>query len=176
MEDQNQQNQIPTSIYLSNKTVVVDNERNKNKVTVLGMEFGTRGVSSLIKRRLATAKFQYTKLKRFAKMSSKIQLHFYKTLIRPIMEYPAIPLCISSKTNITKMQQFLNRVLRTATRRNEEDNLLSIAELHNKYKVETINTRLYNLARKVWDKLETIDGELTARSLEENNFPLVNDH
>jgi len=91
------------------------------------------------------------------------------------MEYPAIPLCISSKTNITKMQQFLNRVLRTATRRNEEDNLLSIAELHNKYKVEAINTRLYNLARKVWDKLETIDGELTARSLEENN-PLENDH
>jgi len=74
------------------------------------------------------------------------------------------------------MQQFQNRVLRTATRRNEEDNLLSIAELHNKYKVEAINTRLYNLARKVWDKLETIDGELTARSLEENNFPLVNDH
>jgi len=109
-------------------------------------------------------------------MSSKIQLHFYKTLIRPIMEYPAIPLCITSKTNIAKVQQFQNRVLRTATRRNEEDNLLSIAELHNKYKVEAINTRLYNLARKVWDKLETIDGELTARSLEENNFPLENDH
>lgn len=70
------------------REVVVDDERIpfKSKVTVLGMEFGTRGVSTHTKRRLATAKFQYTKLERFAKTSSKIQLHFYKTLIRPIME------------------------------------------------------------------------------------------
>ncbi|XP_037789972.1 uncharacterized protein LOC119585377 [Penaeus monodon] len=133
---------ISTTFYLSNKT----EGRNcrpsfKNKVTILGMEFGTRGVSMHMKRRSAMANCQYTKLKRFGKMNSKIQLHFYKTLIRPILEDPAIPLCISSKTNIIKKQQFQNRVIRTA-RRNEEDNLLSTADLHSKYKVEPVNTRL----------------------------------
>jgi len=42
------------------REVVVDNERIpfKSKVTVLGMEFGTRGVSTHTKRRLATAIYQ----------------------------------------------------------------------------------------------------------------------
>ena len=112
----------------------------------MGIEFGTHGVSLHVAKRLAMAKKQYTKMKRFKKMSSRIQVHFYKTLIRPIMEYPVIPMYISSKTNLKKIQQFQNRVLRTATLRNNDDNTLTIGELHNKYKVEAINTRFYRLA------------------------------
>lgn len=48
------------------REVVVDQERIsfKNKITIVGMEFGTRG-SIYTKRRFATAMYQYTKLKRF---------------------------------------------------------------------------------------------------------------
>jgi len=150
------------------KEVTVDQERIPfcNKVKILGMEFGTRGVSTHMKRRLAMAKKQFTKLKRFKGMSTNTQLHFYKTLIRPIMEYPAIPLCISSKTNIRKMQQFQNRALRAATNRNEEDTRLTISELHDKYRIEPINTRLYTLSKKVWDKMAITNEEL-ARTSEE---------
>ena len=118
------------------------------KISVLGLEVGTRGVASHAKRRLNLARTQYGKLKRFRNMKTKILIHFYKTLIRPIMEYPVIPLCISSKTNIKKFQQFQNKVIRNATRRNEEDNGLTIQELHQKYKIEAINTRLHRLTKK----------------------------
>merc|ERR1712105_15863 len=120
----------------------------KNKAKILGMEISTRGVVSHMQTRLALAKQQHTKLKRFKKMNIKIQIQFYKTLIRPIMEYPAIPLCIASNTNIKKMQQFQNRVIRTATKENEEDNQLTISELHNKYKIEAINIWLYRTTSK----------------------------
>ena len=141
------------------------------------MEFKTRGVSSQIGKRLTLAKMQYTKLKRFKQMNENIQLRFYKTLIRPIMEYPVIPICISAKSNIIKMQQFQNRVLRNSTRRNNEDNELTIAELHEKYKIEAINVRLYRLACKVWDKLTITNEDLVMESEEEDdNHPYINDH
>ena len=140
------------------------------------MEFGTRGVSSHVKKRLGMAKQQFLKLKRFKKMGIKIQLHFYKSLIRPIMEYPAIPLCISAKSNIKRMQQFQNKVLRYATRRNEEDNQLSISELHQKYKIEAVNSRLYKLTEKIWNKLTITNEELVNNSAAENDVAGNQDH
>ena len=159
----------PSNVYVDQQRVQFT-----NKATILGMEFGTRGVSSHVKKRLGMAKQQFTKLKRFKK--TKIQLHFYKSLIRPVMEYPAIPLCISAKSNIRRMQQFQNKVLRNATRRNEADNQLSITDLHKKYKIEAINTRLYKLTRNIWDKLTIINEELVNNSRAENDEPGYQDH
>lgn len=147
-----------------------------NKISVLGLEMGTRGVASHAKRRLNLARTQYGKLKRFKNMKTKILIHFYKTLIRPIMEYPVIPLCISSKTNIKKFQQFQNKVIRNATRRNEEDNGLTIQELHQKYKIEAINTRLHRLTKKIWDKLVLTNEDLTNQSREEDDNDTDRDH
>ena len=158
--------------------VIVDRQRIPftNKAKVLGMEISTRGVVYHMKSRLTMAKLQFTKLKRFKKLNTKIQMRFYKTLIRPIMEYPAIPLCITSKTNIKKMQQFQNRVLRTATRSNETDNQLTITELHTKYKIEAFNTRLYRLANKVWGRLTTTNEDLVTESREQNDVETIKDH
>ena len=54
-----------------------------------------------------------------------------------------------------KIQQFQNRVIRTATRHNEEDQHLTIVEMHKKYNVDAVNKRLYRLAKKVWDNLSS---------------------
>ena len=97
-------------------------------------------------------------------------------MIRPIFEYPIIPLCISSKTNIKKMQQFQNKILRAATRENEEDRELPIEELHQRYRIEAINTRLYRLASKVWQNLILNNEELANMSQEENNNVATQDH
>ena len=161
----------PNNVYVEQQRIQFT-----NKATVLGMEFGTRGVSSHAKKRLGMAKQQFLKLKRFKKMGIKIQLHFYKSLIRPIMEYPAIPLCISAKCNIKRMQQFQNKVLRYATRRNEEDNQLSISELHQKYKIEAVNSRLYKLTEKIWNKLTITNEELVNNSAAENDVAGNQDH
>ena len=147
-----------------------------NKAKVLGMEISTRGVVSHMKTRLNLAKQQFTKLKRFKNMNTKIQIQFYKMIIRQIMEYPAIPLCITSKSNVKKMQQFQNKVLRTATRENGEDNRLSISELHTKYKIDAVNIRLYRLASKVWTRLTTTNEDLVTESQQQNEIITTNDH
>ena len=148
----------------------------KNKITVLGLDISTRGITSHLNRRLVMAKKQYMKLKWFKKMSTKIQLQLYRTLIRPIMEYPIIPLCIASKTNKRKIQQFQNRVLRTATQRNQEDNDLNISDLHAKYKIEAINSRFYRLASRVWDRLTETNEDLVQQSEAEDKNDLIQDH
>lgn len=91
------------------REVTVDQEKIPfcNKVTIYDTEFGTRGVSTQMKKRLAMARKHFTKLKRFKEW---IRKHNGKSL--------AIPLCIS-KTNHRRMQQLQNRALRTATRGNE---------------------------------------------------------
>lgn len=68
-------------------------------------------------------------------MDTRTQLQFYRTLIRPIMAYPAIPLSIS-KTNVRRRQQF-----REASGI-EERTEVSVSELYDKYGVKK-NTRLY---------------------------------
>ena len=146
------------------------------KAKILGLEIGTRGVVSHMKKRLTLAKQQYLKLKRFKRMNPKIKIHFYKTLIRPIMEYPVVPLCITSKTNMKRIQQFQNRVLRESTRGTVEDNNLTIEELHTKYKIEAVNGRLHRLASKTWEQLRRTNEDLVTESEEQDNIPIIEDH
>ena len=171
--------QLTSISALKPKEVTIERENVPfvNKVKVLGLEIGTRGVSSHVRKRLNMAKVQYQKLKRFRKMSTKIQINLYKSLIRPIIEYPVIPMCISSKTNIKKIQQFQNRVLRTASRNTDEDNGNNIEELHDKYKLDAFNVRLHRLAQKCWDRMTTLNEELVEESREEDNDnPTTHDH
>lgn len=54
------------------------------------------------------------------------------------MENPAIPLCISFKANIIKMQQLQNSD--TNSNKGETRRIIYIADLRSKYKVDPINT------------------------------------
>ena len=87
------------------KDVIVDNAiiPFKNQVTVLGLNLTTRGISSHFKTRKAIlANGQLIKLNRFKSLDERIKLHIYKGMIRPILEYPVVPICLASKTNIKK--------------------------------------------------------------------------
>ena len=67
-------------------------------------------------------------------------------------------------------------VLRTATSENEEDRQLTISELHQKYKLEAINSRLQRLACKVWQNLSITNETLVNESREENDDVTSQDH
>ena len=120
--------------------VTVDGERYNYTphVKVLGLKIGRCGVSKHIGERIGTAKATVTKLKRFKKLKEKTKIHLYKTLVRPVLEYPAIPNCICSKTNMYKLQAVQNKFLRTThyqtqIQNQEEITNLTAEELHKKY-------------------------------------------
>ena len=93
-------------------------------------------------------------------MKTETRLHLYKTLVRPILEYPAIPICTASRSQIKKMQSVQSKALRSAAKERPIDRRSTNEELHHKFNVEALNVRLYNMASKTWTKLETTNPEI----------------
>lgn len=89
--------------------------------TVLGLTISRTGLSTHLTKRLQQAKAVRTKLKRFKKLKTKTKIHLYKALMRPVIEYPVVPICIASNSNIRKMQQYQNKSIRQATYNNPDD-------------------------------------------------------
>ena len=103
-------------------------------------------------------------------------MRLYNTLLRPILEYPAVPICIASKSNIMKMQRFQNVSLKQCAKGNRDDAQQTIEELHQRFKVQTINCRLFDLANKIWDHTSLINPILTDSSRLETTTMDRTDH
>ena len=73
-------------------------------VNILGLKLKRTGCRSHNTSKVNMAKHQLLKLRRFYKLKPELLVRLYTTLIRPIMEYPPIPITLASKTNILKMQ------------------------------------------------------------------------
>ena len=84
------------------------------------------------------------------------------------MEYPIIPIALSSKTNIQKMQVVQNRALRMAVK-GTDDNHLTIKEIHEKYGIEPFNVRLSTRLMKLWHKIERTQPDLYQRTMDAND-------
>ena len=72
---------------LKPEQVMVDQQavRFSNTSNILGLNISSRGISAHVKLRERKARGQLQQLKRFKKTDTSIQLHLYKTLVRPIM-------------------------------------------------------------------------------------------
>ena len=138
----------------------------KQSATILGLTINTRGTSVHLRGRTGYAKTQVQKLKRFKDMSTNTRLYLYKTLIRPILEYPIIPICIAKKSNIIKMQAIQSNYIRSAARINPLEENYTNEALHVKYNIEAINVRFHNLAQRTWAKLENINPEIVQEASE----------
>ena len=95
----------------------------------------------------AKAKTQINKLNRFKNAPSKIKLILYKSLIRPLIEYPSIPLALSNKTHTKKLQKVQNAALRFVNGTSLKDRIC-MSSLHNKFKIDAFNVRIHKLAKK----------------------------
>lgn len=136
--------------------VRIDNEiiQYTPEATVLGLKLTRYGLRAHIKERKGKAGRALKKLKRFSKLHSNTKMYLYKALVLPILTYPAVPLNTLSKSNMLNLQAVQNKALRwvEAAQPPYEN---TIQELHNKWKLEPLNRRIYNLSYNVWEKVRT---------------------
>ena len=148
----------PKEIRINNRVIPYAEE-----VTALGLKIKRNGISTHIKNKLAMAKREVAKLKRFKRLPEKQKIHLLKAFILPLLTYPAVPLCTTSKFNLKAMQIIINKYIRQVARDELEENetLPTTEELHIKYKIKPINILLYEQTIKTWDKLRLINEEMT---------------
>ena len=105
------------------------------------------------------ASYNLSKLNKFRSAPPNIKLILYKTLIRPIMEYPAILLSDSSITRINKLQVIQNKALRFIYNTHWTEHITNNT-LHNRANLETVKVRLNKLKIKsIKRAYETITDE-----------------
>lgn len=103
-----------------------------NEINILGLKIKRTGCRSHITQKIGRAKTELTKLKRFAGIKPELMLRLFMTLIRPIMEYPIVPVALAAKTTQLRMQQVQNRALKMAVK-GTPDRYLTAKEIHEKY-------------------------------------------
>ena len=137
----------------------------KSKVKVLGLTLSRTGVNAHIVERKKLGTHQAIKLKRFRNLNIDMKIHLYKSLIRPILEYPSIITCNISTTNKKKLQRIQSKQLRRALRENFREHISTNKEIHERFQIEALNVRIYKLAQNEWSKSELIDRELRINTL-----------
>ena len=100
-------------------------------------------------------------------MAPQVKLRLYKTIVRPILEYPPIPLNTISNTNMLKIQRVQNKALKFITNTRWYD-FRKMESLHHELNIEPMNSRISKLAQKVWNSAESMGGPMYD-SLEWNN-------
>ena len=166
---------LPISTFKLEPIIVDNKQYNYNEaITILGLQLKATGINSHVTRQMNRAKLELSKLKRFQNLKPKTKIHLYKTYIRPLLEYPIVPLCGISKTNKIKLQTLQNKAVKFAIKGDDEE--LSIEDAHVKYKLEAYNVRLHRRGSKLWEKLMEIEPDLVNRSMAENENRDFQDH
>ena len=130
--------------------------RPKDRGKLLGLNLTREGFTKHITKKKAEVEVQASKLKRFRNLTTKTKLKLYKSLIRPILEYPPVSLHLASKTQKHKLQIIQNKFLRWAVG-DPPPYHTNIEELHRLYKLEPLNKRMERQAKKIWNKISIND-------------------
>ena len=150
-----------------------------NKVNILGFNLNRTGFGAHLKTRIAIARARTTKLKRFKRLKADTKSRLYKSLIRAALEYPNVPLCLVSDTKKKMMQQFQNGIIQKFIHKgqnNDNNDRETSEELHRKYKLEPLNTRMHRRAVKAWEKFKILEEDLAQRSMNMNAGREQQDH
>ena len=142
-----------------------------NEVKTLGLKIKRTGIVSHITERIQMAKIQTNKLKRFTNLNANIKLHLYKALIRPILEYPIIPLALCSDTQKTNMQRVQNKNLKLIVKNEPDLRDKTLKEIHETLNIDPINIRLRTRFMKLWGKIERKEQQLYRYAMNANNDP-----
>ena len=116
-----------------------------NKATVLGLTFSTRSITPQITTRRAMAMKTLKRLQRFRNLSTNNKRRLYKTIIRPQLLYPIIPLNTISHSSYRKLQQVQNKALRFIESTKLTDRIPSTT-LHTRNELPAINTYIHTRA------------------------------
>ena len=175
----NQQKFKLISISISKPHEIHINDRNipfSEFSRILGLKLRRTGIANHVQERINIARRAKTTLSRFNPLHPKSKAYLFKVLVMSLIDYPITPLCLTSKTNIRKIQQFQNGFLRRIARYDIDTINLPINELHRIFKFEPINVRFHRRAEAVWRKLEELRPELVTESNSLNNRQHQRDH
>ena len=129
------------------------------EVKALGLRLNRCGFRPQVDYNRAKAKRALATLYRFADLPWKAKRRLYITIVRPLLEYPVVPLHLGSRASMKKLQGVQNRAIMWITgHRFREDGRPSIRRLHRLLRLEPVNIRLHRLAGRTWDSLEA-DGD-----------------
>ena len=129
-----------------------------NKATALGLTFSTRSITPQITTHRAMAMRTLNRLQRFRKLSTNNK-RLYKTIIRPQLLYPIIPLNTISPSSYRKLQQVQNKALRFIENTKRTDRIPSTT-LHTRNELPAINTYIHRQAIDAWTQLHDKNSEL----------------
>ena len=137
------------------------------KGRLLGLTVTSSGMSTHITQRAQQANITLTKLKRFSTCTTRTKLRLYTSIIRPVLEFPPVPLHLASNNQMIKLQRIQNKALRWATNTCYPDTTTT-QTLHERHKILPLNVRLHNRARKTWRRLAMLEDPNYTRLNETN--------
>jgi hypothetical protein len=100
------------------------------------------------------ALFTLIKLYRFKNLATKTKRLLYLSLVRPLLEYPPIPLVGMSKTRMQILQAIQNKALSWIHKRDWRD-MESMESLHELYNVPPLNQYLDKRTKDIWRTVRT---------------------
>ena len=128
------------------------------EVTVLGLRLTRCGCHPQITHNKGKANGVLRTLRRFRSMNWRHKLQLYKSLVRPVLEYPAIPLHTATKYGQRRLQGVQNSAIFWITGlRRSDPTRPNIVALHGMLRLQPMNLRLHRLAKRTWDRLATMD-------------------
>ena len=97
-----------------------------------------------------------------------MKLHLSIAYILPIIEYPVIPLATLNRKSLLKLQRVQNQILRFVY--NEKyPYTKTMEELHRLRKIEPVNTRLFDRAKEIINKMEETNNKTLIELKEEDD-------
>ena len=147
-----------------------------NNIRLLGMTYSTFGLKPQVTSRRAIANNTLNRLQRFRTLSSDSKRRLYKTIVRPQLLYPIVPLNTLSTAQTRRLQQVQNRALRFIDNVTQFDCIPSQI-LHQRHDLPPINVYIHRRAIDTWtatrDKLPDIYHALTHDAIDN---PRTNRH
>ena len=138
-------------IRIENKDIQLTKDNKLLGAIINNLSYGTTFTNSLIKK----AKISLSKLIRFQSAPSRVKLTLYKTLIRPVLEYPYFlsrHISHNNRINLQKMQN--NSILFVENiRRNDRKRM---SEVHDNLKLDALNVHVDKLCNKMINKMREI--------------------
>ena len=120
---------------------------------VLGLKLNNKGLHQQVGDRRQMAANKLKTLTQLSNLSTTNKLKLYKTVVRPTLTYPPVPLNTVSNTQMRQLQLIQNDALRLVVNARRADRL-NVQTLHEQLDIEPINVYLHKLARNVWTMVD----------------------
>ena len=125
------------------------------KANILGLNFKSRNFfKEQVDANRKNANHELSKLYRLRYLKRSLKVRLYKSKVLPHLTYSSVPLNICSESQLKRLQVIQNKAIRWITN-THYPLICDINEQQNLLKIEPIKERIFRLAHKIWDKIET---------------------